>query len=75
MLFEKMKKNGTFSSNIGYISLPASVKKRIKYYSTKFSKKEITYALHLLQEIDQRKKSQIIDDEIELIQFIGKTIG
>lgn len=75
MLFEKIKKNGTFSSNIGYISLPVSVKKRIKYYSTKFSKQEITYALHLLQEIDQRKKSQIIDDEIELIQFISKTIG
>ena len=75
MLFEKIKKNGTFSSNIGYISLPVSVKKRIKYYSTKFSKQEITYALHSLQEIDQRKKSQIIDDEIELVQFISETIG
>ena len=30
MLFEKIKKNGTFSSNIGYISLPASVKKKDK---------------------------------------------
>ena len=71
---KKIKKNGTFSSNIGYISLPVSIKKRIKYYSTKFSKQEITYALHLLQEIDQRKNPKIIDDEIELIQFISKTI-
>ena len=33
------------------------------------------YALQLLHEIDKRKKTQITDDEIELITFIGQTIG
>ena len=75
MLFQKMKKNGTFDSYSGYISLPASIKKRIKYLASNFSEKEIKYALNLLNEIDKRKKSQATDDEFELIHFIGKTIG
>ncbi|MAI87180.1 MAG: hypothetical protein CMF99_08575 [Candidatus Marinimicrobia bacterium] len=75
MLFQKMKKNGTFDSYSGYISLPVSIKKRIKYLASNFSEKEIRYALNLLNEIDKRKKSQATDDEFELIHFIGKTIG
>ena len=75
MLFQKMKKNGTFDSYSGYISLPASIKKRIKYLASNFSKEEIRYALNLLNGIDKRKKSQATDDEFELIHFIGKTIG
>ncbi|MFL3007249.1 MAG: DNA polymerase III subunit delta [Candidatus Neomarinimicrobiota bacterium] len=75
MLFIKMKKNGTFDSYGGYIALPASIKKRIGYLAANFSKKEIIDALKLLHGIDKRKKSQNTDDEIELIQFIGKTIG
>ena len=70
-----MKKNGTFDSYGGYIALPASIKKRIGYLAADFSKKEIIDALKLLHGIDKRKKSQNTDDEIELIQFIGKTIG
>ena len=75
MLFVKMKKNGTFDSFSGYIALPASIKKRIRYIAADFSKKEIIEALDLLHGIDKRKKSQTTDDEVELIQFIGKTIG
>ena len=75
MLFEKMKKHGTFRSHKGYISLPTSIKKRIEYFTKNFTEQEITYALHLLHEIDKRKKTQITDDEIELITFIGQTIG
>ena len=75
MLFEKMKKPGTFRSNFGYIPLPSSIKKRITYFTKNFTKQEITHALYLLHEIDKRKKTQIIDDEIELIAFIGQTIG
>ena len=75
MLFKKMKKNGTFDSNVGYVPLPASIKKRIKYLASNFSKKEIRDALNLLHGIDKRKKSQAVDDEFELIHFIGKTIG
>ena len=75
MLFEKMKKHGTFRSYNGYIPLPTSIKKRIKNFTKNFTEQEITHALHLLHEIDKRKKTQITDDEIELIIFIGKTIG
>ena len=75
MLFQKMKKNGTFDSYSGYISLPASIKKRMKYLASNFSEEEIRYALNLLNGIDKRKKSQATDDEFELIHFIGKTIG
>ena len=75
MLFEKMKKHGTFRSHEGYISLPTSIKKRIKFFAKNFTEQEITNALHLLHEIDKRKKTQITDDEIELISFIGQTIG
>ncbi len=75
MLFIKMKKNGTFDSYSGYIALPASIKKRIEYFAANFSKEKIKDALNLLHGIDKRKKSQITDDEVELIQFIGKTIG
>ena len=75
MLFTKMKKNGTFESYNGYIALPASIKKKIGYFSANFSNEEIKDALNLLYGIDKRKKSQTTDDEIELIQFIGKTIG
>ena len=75
MLFKKMKKNGTFDSYGGYIPLPISIKKRIKYLASNFSEEEIGYALNLLYEIDKRKKSQVTDDELELIQFICKTIG
>ena len=75
MLFVKMKKNGTFDSFSEYIALPASIKKRIRYIAADFSKKEIIEALDLLHGIDKRKKSQTTDDEVELIQFIGKTIG
>ena len=75
MLFIKMKKNGTFDSYSGYIALPASIKKRIRYFTANFSKEKIKDALNLLHGIDKRKKSQITDDEVELIQFIGKTIG
>jgi len=75
MLFVKMKKKGTFDSFSGYIPLPASVKKKIGYFATNFSKKEIRDGINLLHAIDKRKKSQITDDEVELIQFIGKTIG
>ena len=75
MLFEKMKKHGTFRSYNGYIPLPTSIKKRIKYFAKNFTKQEISYALHLLHEIDKRKKTQITDDEIELITFIGQTIA
>ena len=75
MLFEKMKKHGTFRSNSGYIPLPSSIKKRLTYFTKKFTKKEIIHALYLLHEIDKRKKTQITDDEIELIAFIGQTIG
>ena len=75
MLFEKMKKSGTFRYKIGYIPLPSSIKKRIVYFTKNFSYKEIAHALYLLHEIDKRKKTQITDDEIELISFIGQTIG
>ncbi len=75
MLFEKMKKSGTFRSKIGYIPLPSSIKKRIVFFTKNFSYKEIAHALYLLHEIDKRKKTQITDDEIELISFIGQTIG
>ena len=75
MLFQKMKKNGTFDSYSGYIPLPASIKKRMKYLASNFSEEEIRYALNLLNGIDKRKKSQATDDEFELIHFIGKTIG
>ena len=75
MLFIKMKKNGTFYLNNGYIGLPTSIKKRIKYLSSNFSLEEIKDALNFLHGIDKRKKSQAIDDEFELIHFIGKTIG
>ena len=75
MLFEKMKKNGTFRPNTGYIPLPSSIKKRISYFAKNFTYQEITHALFLLHEIDKRKKTQITDDEIELISFIGQTIG
>ena len=75
MLFEKMKKHGTFRPNNGYIPLPSSIKKRIAYFAKNFTYQEITHALFLLHEIDKRKKTQITDDEIELISFIGQTIG
>ena len=75
MLFIKMKKNGTFDSYNGYIALPVSIKKRIRYFAANFSEEEIKDALKLLYGIDKRKKSQTTNDEIELIQFIGKTIG
>tara|TARA_Y100000768_G_scaffold302965_1_gene236897 strand:+ start:425 stop:1402 length:978 start_codon:yes stop_codon:yes gene_type:complete len=75
MLFKKMKKNGTFDSYSGYIGLPSSIKKRINYLASNFSKKELREGLSLLHGIDKRKKSQATDDEFELIQFIGKTIG
>ena len=75
MLFVKMKKKGTFDSFSGYIPLPTSVRKKIGYFATNFSKKEIKDGINLLHAIDKRKKSQITDDEVELIQFIGKTIG
>ena len=39
------------------------------------AEQKIKDALNLLHGIDKRKKSQITDDEVELIQFIGKTIG
>ena len=75
MLFQKMKKNGTFDSYSGYIALPASIKKKIRYFTANFSKEEIVEAIKLLYGIDKRKKSQSTDDEFELIHFIGKTIG
>ena len=75
MLFEKMKKHGTFRFKSGYIPLPSSIKKRLTFFAKKFTKKEIIHALYLLHEIDKRKKTQIVDDEIELIMFIGQTIG
>ena len=75
MLFEKMKKHGTFHSNNGYIPLPYSIKKKLAYSTKNFTSQEITHALHLLHEIDKRKKTRITDDEIELITFIGQTIG
>ena len=37
MLFEKMKKHGTFRSNNGYIPLPSSIKKRIAYFTKNFT--------------------------------------
>lgn len=75
MLFEKMKKHGTFRSSNSYITLPYSVKKRLPYLTKNFTKQKIANALYLLHEIDKRKKTQLIDDEIELITFIGQTIG
>lgn len=75
MLFIKMKKNGTFDSYSGYIPLPASIKKKLGYFTANFSKEEIIEAIKLLYGIDKRKKSQTTDDEFELIHFIGKTIG
>jgi len=75
MLFIKMKKDGTFSQTNSFIPLPNVLKKKITYIASNFSKKEIKCALHLLNEIDQRRKSQTTDDEVELIMFIGKSIG
>ncbi len=75
MLFIKMKKNGTFDSYSGFIPLPISIKKKIGYFAANFSQEEIRKALKLLYGIDKRKKSETTDDEVELIHFIGKTIG
>ncbi len=75
MLFWKMKKDGTFYSNSGYIGLPASVKSKISYFANNFSEIEIKDAIKRLHEIDKRQKSQSTDDETELIQFIGRVIG
>ena len=47
----------------------------MKYLASNFSEQEIIDALNILHGIDKRKKSQYIDDEFELIHFIGKTIG
>ena len=75
LLYIKIKKNGTFDSYNGYIALPTLIKKKLRYFASNFSKEEIKVALTLLHRIDKRKKSQNTDDEVELIQFIGKTIG
>ncbi len=67
--------NGTFSNFNGYISLPPSVKRKLSYFSKNFEEHEIKSGLILLNDIDKRIKSQNIDDETELIQFINNVIG
>ena len=74
ILFLKMG-NGTFNNFNGYISLPPSVKRKLSYFSKNFGEHDIKSGLILLNDIDKRIKSQNIDDETELIQFINNVIG
>ena len=74
LLFIKMK-NGTFQSYGGYIPLPPSIKKRLKYFANSFAIEDIKSGLILLNDIDKRIKSQNTNDETELIQFINNVIG
>tara|TARA_Y100000591_G_scaffold245811_1_gene216776 strand:+ start:4171 stop:5145 length:975 start_codon:yes stop_codon:yes gene_type:complete len=74
ILFLKMG-NGTFNNFNGYILLPPSVKRKLSYFSKKFEEHDIKSGLIILNDIDKRIKSQNIDDETELIQFINNVIG
>ena len=74
LLFLKMG-NGTFNNFNSYISLPPSVKRKLNYFSKNFEEHDIKSGLILLNDIDKRIKSQNIDDETELIQFINNVIG
>ena len=67
--------NGTFNNFNGYILLPPSVKRKLSYFSKNFEEHDIKSGLILLNDIDKRIKSQNIDDETELIQFINNVIG
>ena len=55
----KDEKNGTFDSNVGYVPLPASIKKRIKYLASNFSKKEIRDALTCYMELIKEKSHRL----------------
>jgi len=74
LLFLKMQ-NGTFNNYVGYIQLPQSVKKKLGYFVSGFEEDTIKSGLTFLNDIDKRIKSQSIDDETELIQFINNVIG
>ncbi len=74
ILYIKMK-NGTFNKSNSYIGLPRSIKNKITYFADGFSEKKIRLAIKLLHRIDKKIKTQTINDETELIQFIGRIIG
>jgi DNA polymerase-3 subunit delta len=65
---------GTFSRNIGYIALSASVKRRLPEFTKNYTYQESAYALELLFQIDQRIKTTNSIDESELIQFLFKLL-
>ncbi|MBA65192.1 MAG: DNA polymerase III subunit delta [Candidatus Marinimicrobia bacterium] len=74
ILYIKMK-NGTFNKSNSYIGLPRSIKNKITYFANGYSVKKIRLAIKLLHNIDKKIKTQTINDETELIQFIGRIIG
>ncbi|MEE9189666.1 MAG: hypothetical protein V3U16_02740 [Candidatus Neomarinimicrobiota bacterium] len=73
IMFNNMN-TGTFSGNIGYIALPASVKRRLPEFTKNYTYQESAYALKLLFQIDKRIKTTNSIDESELIQFLFKLL-
>lgn len=68
-----MKKSiGTSQTYRGYTGLPPSVMKRLPQFAKSVTTKEVERALLLLSEMDQRVKSQTVDDETELLKFLIK---
>ena len=66
------KSVGTSQSYRGYTGLPPSVMKRLPQFAKSVTTKEVERALLLLSEMDQRVKSQTVDDETELLKFLIK---
>ncbi len=74
MLFIKLQ-DGTFYNNNSYIKLPTTIKNKISQFSNRYTEDKLKLAIKLLHDIDKKIKTQNINNETELIQFIGKIIG
>ena len=74
MLFIKLQ-NGTFYNDNSYIALPVTIKNKIKQFSNRYTKEKLKIAIKILHQIDKKIKTQNVNNETELIQFIGRVIG
>lgn len=64
---------GTSRGKRGYMPLSPSVVRKLPSYAQRMSLKEIEVALLRLAKLDRKIKSETVDDETELLQFLLQT--